>query len=162
MNKERQSSFKEIKKVYSLCIIHPTTASQGNQAVNVCNGRKQSKKYKRNGNKVFFNVLATGTKLLNTFAQDGRMWDMKPSGRNSGTQRYLWGFSLQLWKVLQGWFSLSPHEGRRDSSHALSCRTADSRNGRTGTWLCWEERLTDGSAVLILMLLNKLVEGNYH
>lgn len=92
MNKERQSSFKEIKKVYSLCIIHPTTASQGNQAVNVWNVRKQSKKYKRNGNKVFFHVLATGTKLLNMFAQDGRMWDMKPSGRSSGTQRYLWAF----------------------------------------------------------------------
>lgn len=162
VSKERQSSLTEIKKVYSLCIIHPTTvSSQGSRAVNVWNEGKQRKKCNRNGNKVFFHVLAAGTKLLNTFAQDGRMWDMKPSGRTSGILGHPWGFSLWLWKVLQEWFSLDPLEGRRDTP-TLSCRTAGGRNGRTGTWLGLEGRLTDGSAVLILMLLNKPLEVNYH
>lgn len=162
MNKEKQSSFKEMKKVYSLCIIYPTPASQGIQAVNVWNGRKQSKKCKRNGNKVFFHVLATGSKLLNMFSQDGRMWDTKPSGRNIGTQIYLLGFSLWLWKVLQGWFSLDPHERRYVLPHTLSCRSAGSRNRRTRTCVHLEGRLTDSSAVLILIFLNKPLEVNYH
>lgn len=79
MRKETQSSFKEKRKVYSLCVIHLTTASsQGDQAVNGWNGGRQSKKCKRNGNrnKTFFHVSPIGAKLLNAFAQGGRMWSL--------------------------------------------------------------------------------------
>lgn len=79
MGKKKPKFIQREEKVYSLCIIHPTTASpQGDQAVNGWNGKVKIKKCNRNGNRnqAGFHVSPTGAKLLNVFAQSEKMWSL--------------------------------------------------------------------------------------